>query len=60
MWIISVDVAYYPYILKFKTKEEAKSRYSIMLKGNEKDEALFLSEVKDHVLGSEYEIDYSQ
>jgi len=58
MWIVSVDVNYYPYILKFKTEEEARKRYTIMLKGNEKDGALFLAEVKDHILGSDYEIEY--
>ena len=58
MWIISVDTDYYPFILKFKTEEEAREVYNAKVKQNESDEAIFLSEVKEYKCGEDYEIEY--
>jgi len=58
MWIISVDIGYYPYILKFNSKEEAVREYILKRKNVDFDEAMFLSEVIDTTLGENYEIEF--
>jgi len=58
MWIISVDIDYYPYILKFNSKEKAVKVYNLKRKNIDFDEAMFLSEVIDGTLGENYEIEF--
>jgi len=58
MWIISVDIDYYPYILKFNSKEEAVKEYNLKKKNVDFDEAMFLSEVIDGTIGENYEIEF--
>jgi len=61
MWIISVDETYYPYIIQFKSEEEAKNRYDKMIQrlDRDKETAIFLAEVKEYATGADYEIEFS-
>jgi len=58
MWIISVDMNYYPYIVKFNSKEEAVKEYNLRRKNVDRDEAMFLAEVIDGTIGADYEVEF--
>lgn len=59
-----MDSSYYPYILKFKTEEQARKEYEYLkqrlIKDKDVDDAIFLAEVKEHFCGTDYEIEYEE
>ena len=60
MWIVSIDIEYYPWIEKFKTKAEAMVRYEELVENIGSDECVFLSKVEEFACGKDYEMEYEK